>query len=336
MTYDIEYKDKYNYYLTLLKLNYRQVVDHLIEKHGNVIDNYYIEKSYNRFLNGEIKSISHGKYSKSMEGLFCHHILEDKFQNLSNKEYILKYKYPYEYQNKEYLVYCDLIEHLILHVLITKETNGKYGVNGLCEYLKPIIIEWYLLYIKPEKVWEQLCRERAYLPRQYVASLFIEIDKILVNNEIYLYIERNRNGSNKRIEEICKDNEARRQKRVLFLNITDEEYFDNEEIILKEEKWYKNRDLILSRKLEVLDKKVSRKKVLETLYFYYSMNSYKLSSNQDEFNHTKINIVKDELIREIQEIANITINNLNNATYYQFRLNKIPSSLIKPKKMLDK
>nr|WP_239727980.1 MULTISPECIES: hypothetical protein [unclassified Mammaliicoccus] len=333
MVYDIEYKDKYNYYLSLLKLNYRQLVGHLIKKHGNVIDNYYMEKSYNRFLNGKIKTISHGKYSKSMEGLFCHHILEDKFQNLSNKEYILKYKYPYEYQNKEYLVYCDLIEHLILHVLITKETEGKYGVNGLCEYLKPIITEWYVLYKEPKKVWEKLCRERAYLPSQYVASLFIEIDKKLVNNEIYSYIENNRNGFNKRMEEICKDRETRRQKRVLFLNITDEEYFDNEEIILNEEKWYENRNLILSGKLEVLDQKVSRKKVLEILYFYYSMNSYKFSSNQDEFNHSKINILKDDLIKEILQITNITIDKLNNATYYQFRLNKIPSSLIKTKKM---
>lgn len=142
-SYDL-YEKKYNYYKELLSLSYSDAVQSLIEKHGEVVDNYYKEKSYNKFLNGEIKIIAYGKYTKTKEGLYCHHILENEYENISNKEYIAHYKYPYEYHHKENLVYCDLIEHLILHALITKETNGDRGFKGLVEFLIPTAEEWYI------------------------------------------------------------------------------------------------------------------------------------------------------------------------------------------------
>ena len=58
-----------NYYAT-----YSQAVAYLLNKYGAVTDDYYKEKSYTRFLNGEIKSITKGKYTRSSEGLYCHHI----------------------------------------------------------------------------------------------------------------------------------------------------------------------------------------------------------------------------------------------------------------------
>lgn len=70
--------------------------------------------------------------------------MENEYENISNKEYIAHYKYPYEYHHKENLVYCDLIEHLILHALITKETNGDRGFKGLVEFLIPTAEEWYI------------------------------------------------------------------------------------------------------------------------------------------------------------------------------------------------
>ena len=35
------------------------------------IDDYYREKSYERFLNNEIKHITKGKYSRTNDGVFC-------------------------------------------------------------------------------------------------------------------------------------------------------------------------------------------------------------------------------------------------------------------------
>ncbi|EUG90550.1 hypothetical protein O782_01721 [Staphylococcus aureus M0190] len=145
-----EYTAKYNEYSQLLDATYSQAVAYLLNKYGAVTDDYYKEKSYTRFLNGEIKSISKGKYTRASEGLYCHHISEDKFQNLSDLRFISEFKYSYNVQKKENLVYCDLIEHLILHAIITKESNGQFGVAGLCQMIKPTVIDWYISEYTPK------------------------------------------------------------------------------------------------------------------------------------------------------------------------------------------
>ncbi len=50
-----EYIAKYNEYSQLLDATYWQAVAYLLNKYGAVTDDYYKEKSYTRFLNGEIK-----------------------------------------------------------------------------------------------------------------------------------------------------------------------------------------------------------------------------------------------------------------------------------------
>ena len=98
------YKDKYNYYKKFIYLSYYDAIQLLLKKYGKVKDDYFKEKSYNKFLNDEIKTISLGKYSRTSEGLYCHHILEDKYENISNKEYIKHYKYPFEDQKLDNFV----------------------------------------------------------------------------------------------------------------------------------------------------------------------------------------------------------------------------------------
>jgi hypothetical protein len=121
------------YYNELLFLSYRELVHLLIKKYGEVTDDYFSEKSYTRFLNGEIKTIAKGKFSRALEGLYCHHIFENKYENIGDLEFIRAYKYPHELQRKGNLVYCDLVEHLILHVWghwnIHTENSGRNTNN---------------------------------------------------------------------------------------------------------------------------------------------------------------------------------------------------------------
>lgn len=332
------YDEKYEYYSKLMDMSYDEAINTLIEKHGTVIDNYYVEKSYNRFLKGEIKYISRGKYTKSMEGLYCHHIFENKCQNLSDKNYILKYKYPYEYQNKEFLVYCDLIEHMILHVLITEETNGEYGVNGLCEHLKPMIIEWYLISNEPREIWQQLCRVRAYLPSNLVAKLLMEIDEKLKDNEIYQYIEGQIDNFHKvtvrryKNFEINRQNqEKKKQKRMLVLNISEDEYNKNEEQILREEKMMNAAKRVYASLEKIKDSKVPREDVINILAYFGSLipDHYLNRYTSPTLKKHKINVVKDLLIEEITEVSIPILREIDNMQYYELRLNKIPTELIK-------
>ena len=165
-----------------------QVIILLNKQYGEVTDNYYKEKSYNKFLNGEIKSISKGKFSKTKEGLYCHHVFENKYDNLSNANFISHYKYPFDYQKKENLVYSDLFEHLILHTLIAKESNGIHGLAGYFAFILPNVEEWYINEIDPGLEWQKNCKEKAYLSKEYVQKILLEIDnKINITDMYKLY-----------------------------------------------------------------------------------------------------------------------------------------------------
>ena len=56
------------------------------------------------------------KVSRTKEGLYCHHMDEDKGGNLGNPPQAKTQ--PFEWQKKERLVYCNVLEHLILHFKI--------------------------------------------------------------------------------------------------------------------------------------------------------------------------------------------------------------------------
>lgn len=123
----------------------------MIQKYGSVKDDYFEKGAYSRFLNGDVERIFKGSYSRTSDGLYCHHVFENKFHNLSDLNTIKRKNYPFEFQKKENLVYCNLIEHVILHTLISKETNKKFGFRELESYLINTVIFWYVLEIKPKK-----------------------------------------------------------------------------------------------------------------------------------------------------------------------------------------
>ena len=58
---------------------------------------------------------------------------------------------PYEYQNADRLVYCNYIEHLILHIKIAEEPRHKYanerelpGIGGAVNFIIPELNDYYM------------------------------------------------------------------------------------------------------------------------------------------------------------------------------------------------
>ncbi len=90
-----------------LTLSYYDLIKHLIKKYGPA--------QYNYFCTSELKS-KNPKIARTSEGLYCHHIFEDRGFQLSTPA--TARRQPLEWQNKENLVYCNLLEHLILHIKI--------------------------------------------------------------------------------------------------------------------------------------------------------------------------------------------------------------------------
>ncbi len=167
-------------YLSLLSKTYNEAIEFLLEKYGTAEDDYYREKSYERFLNGEIKYITKGKFARSFEGLECHHISENKFLNMTDGSLIRSQNIPFEYHRKENLVFCDIVEHAILHNLIAKETSLEFGFPGYITFLRPKIEDWYVKKVTPRKSkWHIACYHKAYVTPEEAFDLLGKMDSIL-------------------------------------------------------------------------------------------------------------------------------------------------------------
>lgn len=101
-----------------LDMSYDEYVDYLLQKYG--------PSQYDYFCNESCKS-KNSKISRSKEGLFCHHIDENKEILLSTPE-VARIR-SFAYQKADRLVYANYLEHLLLHVKIVEEDNEKRGLG---------------------------------------------------------------------------------------------------------------------------------------------------------------------------------------------------------------
>lgn len=175
-------------YRQLLEKTYLEAVDSLIDKYGGATDPYYPEKSYNRFKNGEIKAPTKKRISRTDEGLYCHHIDEDKQIQISNARAIKEFDIPYKYQEKDRLVYCDLIEHAILHILISVESYNNVGLNypllgigGYINFIRPEVIHWLVLEEVPTIEWRVNCFNKVSMKKSAGKKLIKYMDNFLLD-----------------------------------------------------------------------------------------------------------------------------------------------------------
>lgn len=134
----IRYKDEGSEYVKLLGMSYADIVKYLLKKYGAAKHNYFKDTNC---------TIKNPLVSRTAEGLYCHHIDEDKAIMLSNDQFAAAN--PFEYQKADRLVYCNLLEHLLLHVKIAEEPRSPEAnehelpgiggaVNFICKELNGI------------------------------------------------------------------------------------------------------------------------------------------------------------------------------------------------------
>ncbi|GAP02893.1 Tryptophan synthase subunit beta [Fructobacillus pseudoficulneus] len=146
-------------YLKLLNKNYSDTVADLLMKYGPAKDDYYSETSYEAFIAGKSDELKNGDFSRYDEGLYCHHIDANRYHNLYSPDSIREDKYPFAPQERRRLVYCNLIEHAILHTQIALATNNEFGFSELTNHLLPNIQKWYIdqeqiMYHRDDKAYE--------------------------------------------------------------------------------------------------------------------------------------------------------------------------------------
>lgn len=128
---------------------YLEYCDYLQQKYGIGLGNYMSE-------NWKKSS----KVTRTKEGLYVHHKYEDHAIMLGNPEYAKNN--PYEWQMKENLVYCDLLEHLFLHQLIceypaeNKNENEQVGIGGIVNFIVPELNDVYSGW-RSKQAWQQNC-----------------------------------------------------------------------------------------------------------------------------------------------------------------------------------
>lgn len=142
-------KKEYN---EIKKLNYLQYCDYLQKKYGIGLADY-MTKSWNK----------NAKVTRTKEGLLAHHKFEDHAIMLSTKDYAIKN--PYEWQKAENIIYCDYLEHLLLHILICespapdKNQNEAVGIGGVINYIVPELNDFYSGW-ETTQAWRRACHNK--------------------------------------------------------------------------------------------------------------------------------------------------------------------------------
>lgn len=93
-----------------MTMDYDDQIEYLLKKYGPAKYDYFIS---------EDNLTKNRSTSRTAEGLECHHIDESIIPTLSDPD--IASIYSYDYQRKERLVYCNLLEHLLLHIKIGQD-----------------------------------------------------------------------------------------------------------------------------------------------------------------------------------------------------------------------
>ncbi|MBE6667226.1 MAG: hypothetical protein E7607_02825 [Ruminococcaceae bacterium] len=138
-----------NEYLQVKDYDYIEYCDYLQKKYGIGLCDY-MTKNWNK----------NKKISRTKEGLYAHHKYEDHAIMLSDP--IFAKNNPYEWQQKQNIVYCDLLEHLFLHILIcenpsrNKNQHENVGFGGVVNLIAPELNDVYSGWITSQE-WRKKC-----------------------------------------------------------------------------------------------------------------------------------------------------------------------------------
>ena len=138
-------------YQSVKNMTYIEYCDYLQKKYGIGLADY-MTKSFN----------ANAKCKRTKDGLMAHHKMEDKAIMLSTKEYAQRC--PFEWQQKENIVYCDYLEHLLLHVLICKYPSPEridelVGIGGVVNFIVPELNDLYSGWVT-KQAWRKTCHDK--------------------------------------------------------------------------------------------------------------------------------------------------------------------------------
>ncbi len=166
---------------------YEKVKDYTYLEYCN-----YLQKKYGiGFATYFTKSWSKTKKcTRTKEGLIVHHKYEDHAILLADTE--CAKRNPYEWQLPENIVYCDYLEHLLLHILIcegpSKNKNDfeVVGIGGVINFLVPELNDLYSGWITKQE-WRANCHSRVVNDKEVYLIL---LKRFKSNFQIIFFIQK--------------------------------------------------------------------------------------------------------------------------------------------------
>lgn len=158
-------------YLQVKDFTYLEYCDYLQKKYGIGLDDY-MTKSYN----------PKPKCKRTKEGLLAHHKKEDTMILLANKTVAMMC--PFEWQSKENIVYCDYLEHLLLHILICKFPSDekvdivRVGIGGVVNFIVPELNDLYSGW-EASQAWRKTCHDKVRNDKE----VYMKLLKQFIDNE---------------------------------------------------------------------------------------------------------------------------------------------------------
>ncbi len=115
---------------------YDSYCEFLKKKYGEAPEDYFVVKPSVKKAHPRKRKLSYSDMKKNLritrgnEGLYVHHIMEKEVDMLCDLDHCEIMDVPIGYHSAEQLVYCDLLEHLLLHILIEKDGYRDVGSSG--------------------------------------------------------------------------------------------------------------------------------------------------------------------------------------------------------------
>ena len=164
-------------YEKVMNLNYLEYCDYLQKKYGVGLCDYMTPNW-----------VKKRGVTRTKDGLYVHHQFEDHAIKLSDPAYAKKN--PYEWQMKENLVYCDLLEHLFLHILICEKSNIKddVGIGGIICCLVPELNDIYSGWVS-SRTWQITCHNVVIKDKEVYLELIKRIKQLQIfdaNNHFFI------------------------------------------------------------------------------------------------------------------------------------------------------
>ena len=129
-------------------MSYEEQCEYLKKKYGEAQFGYFTDESCRTKCKDAIRTD---------EGLICHHIWEKKYPSLSHSVHAKMF--PFEVQKKEALVYCNYLEHLVLH-------------------MKALVLRLTSLFYYPEEVFETVLNSGVIEICAELNDMFLSADKV--------------------------------------------------------------------------------------------------------------------------------------------------------------